>query len=380
MNNVKLLLNNKEYFVIKSVTFNQSLNRSIGIKSASLSAIDNGNFGSFLVNLEKSKVMLARLIVNNKIYMEGFINDKLIHYSDSPNGIKINIRIMDRFVGLIASDIITTRPQSSLQVFLKDVLTELGYVSASLINTYQKNIQSAYDFIRDKEGFRSNKPLIVGKRASLVEENSFDLLGETLSINKAILMSNGYDTLTFEEPNVEGKPCFKAFRYRDKSRYSNIESIDKYGDIGDVSGLTPSLVITLNSYTKKANQDNNSSVFSPNAYGIPHIVKVNRISSESSYDEIQDMMNFSFAGIKARSDSFNIMLKGIAYDSNNDFFRPNKTITVYDERFAINRDMIIMQASTTIDSESGTSTQLNVSFKEAFTDNISIKKKGRITA
>lgn len=380
MTSVRLLLNGKEFFSIKSITFNYSLNKSIGIKSASITAISGTNFRNFLLDLEMKKVLLGRLIINNKIYLEGFINDKLIHYTDSAeSGTIINIRIMDRFVGIIGSDIISSRPTGNLQNFLSDILTELGYVSDFVIDTYQRKIKSPLDFLRNKNGFDSTKPLIASKRASLVEENSFDLLGETLNVNKAILMSNGYDTLTFEEPNLLGTPVFRCFRYVSKSKQSNYNSIEKYGEMGDASSLTPSLVVTLNSYSKQSKKDNNTSVISPNPYGIPHIIKVHRLNSESSYEEIQSMMDFSFAGIKARSDSFVIRLKNIAFDSNNDFFTPNKTVTIFDEKFAINRDMIILDASTTIDSESGTDTTLNVTYKESFEDNISIKKKGRIT-
>lgn len=376
---VRLLFNNKEYFAVKSVSYSYSLNRSIGIKSATITAIAGSEFRDFLLNLESKKVLLGKLIIDNQIYLEGFINDKLIHYTDSASGgTIINIRIMDRFAGLIASDIISSRPTGNLQNFLSDILTELGYVSDFVINTYQRKIRSTRDFIRSKGGFDATKPLIASRRASLVEENSFDLLGETLNINKAILMSNGYDTLTFEEPNILGNPVFKCFRYNTKSRLSNYNSIEKYGEMGDASSLTPSLVVTLNSYSKKAKKDNNTSVITPNPYGIPHIIKVHRLSSESSYEEIQDMMDFSFAGIKARSNSFVIRLKNIAFDSKNNFFAPNKTVSVYDEKFAINRDMIILDTSTTIDSESGTDTVLNVTYKESFEDNVTIKKRGRI--
>jgi hypothetical protein len=380
MTKIKLTINGSEYFPIKSVALGNSLNKSISIRSATVSAIYSIKLKDFLLELNQSKILLCNLFIDDKLFLQGFINDKLVHYGDSSDGgTNISIRLLDRFVGLVGSDIIYSRPDGqSLQSFMSDILTELGYLSSTFKNTYLKKINSARDFLSVRGNIDINKPLKAPKRNSLVEEQSFALLGECLSINKVILMSNGYDTLTFEKPNISGAPTFEAFRHLSSDRYSNIVSLEKYGEMGDANSMTPSIIITLNSSSDSTKKDKNTSVISANPNGIPHIIKVHRVDMNASYQEISGMMNFAFAGIRARSNSFIIRLGNIKFDKNGDFFQPNRTITVYDEKYGHNFNMIIMDARTDIDADSGSQTTLNVSFSESFEDNISIKQKGKI--
>jgi len=380
MTSVTIEVDGKSLFPVKNVSLAHSLNKSIAIKSATVSCVATRGFKDFLIMLNIKKVLLCRLYIDNKLFLEGFINDKLVHYKDDANGgTEINIRLLDRFVGLIASDLITSRPNGSLQSFMSDVLTELGYVSSIFINTYQKNIKNARDFLKSSGDLNINQPLKVFQRSSLVEESSSDLIGECLSINKVILISNGSDTLTFEKPNLKGKPVFNAYRNFDSNRTEgSIVSVEKYGEMGDASSLTPSVVVTLNSYSKSTKSDNNSSVISPNIYGIPHVIKMHRVSMQASYQDIEGMMNFAFAGIKARSNSFILRLANVKFDNNLDFFQPNRTINVRDEKYGLDADMVILDAKLDIDAENGSSLVLNVCFEESFEDNVSIKQKGRI--
>ena len=380
MTSVILEIEGKSIFPVKNASLAHSLNKSIAIKSATLSCIVTRDFKDFLSLLNIRKILLCRLYIDNKLFLEGFINDELVYYKDDANGgTELNIRLLDRFVGLIASDLITSRPKGTLQSFLSDALTELGYASEIFINSYQRNIKTARDFLKSSGNININKPLKAFQRASLVEEESSDLIGECLSINKVILISNGYDTLTFEEPNLKGKSVYSAYRNIDSYRAEgSIVSMEKYGEMGDASSLTPSVVITLNSYSKSAKSDNNSAVVSPNIYGIPHVIRLNRVSMQASYQDISGMMNFAFAGIKARSNSFIIRIAGVKFDDNLDFFQPNRTINVQDDKYGLDTDMIILDARLDIDAESGSSLTLNVCFEESFQDNVSIKQKGRI--
>jgi len=379
MTKVNLFINGNEYFPIRNVSIAQSLERSIAIKSATINAIAGTAFKDFLLELNQGKILLCQLYINNKLFLEAFINNKLVHYSDnSDGGTEVNIRLLDRFVGIIASDIIASRPKGTLQSFLSDILVELGYTSDLFKNSYQKKISTARDFLEVKGDIDINKPLKAIQRTSLVEESSYDLIGECLAINKVILVSNGYDTLTFEQPNGIKGSVFDAFRYLNNNKASNITSLEKYGEMGDSSSLTPSIVITLNSDSKSTKSDKNSSVISPNVYGIPHIVKLHRVNMQASYQDIQGMMNFSFAGIKARSNSYILRFNGIELDNDGFLFQPNRVISVFDERYGLNTDMVIMNTRLDIDAESGSDLTLNVTFEESFVDNATIKQKGKL--
>lgn len=371
-----------DYFPVKSVSLTHSLQRSIGMKSTTITAIPGRNFKDFLLELHQKKVMLCRLSVDDKIFMEGFINDRFVHYSDRPNGAtEVKIRLLDRFIGIVASDIITSRPKGSLQSFISDILTETGYVSSLFINTYQRKITNARDFLKVSGAIDINKPLKAYQRSSLVEENASDLLGECLAMNKLILISNGYDSLTFEDPTDSGDTIFNARRTLEGSslkKFSNIISLEKYGEMGGQQSLTPSVVITLNSYQKSASKDSNTSVISPNAFGIPHIIKLNRVNMQASYQDIQGMMNFAFAGIKARSNSYVINLAGVIFDDFGNFFQPNRKVHVYDEKYGLDYEMLIMDTKLDIDAQSGSNLKLNVAFQESFQDNVTIKTKGRL--
>lgn len=367
-----------EPFPVLRTSLGYSLNKSVAIKSATASLIYTKEFKNFLLLLNEEKILLCDLYVDDKLYLQGFINDRLIHYADGENGTDINIRILDRFVGLISSDTILSRPNGTLQSYLSNVLTELGYDNPRIINTYNRKIKTTKDFLKASGDINLNEPLKALRRSTLTEEDTSSVLGECLGINQVMLISNGYDTLTFEKPNILGDSTFSAFRYLSGNKSSNIISLEKYGEMGDANSLMPSIIITLNTYKKATKKDNNTSNIAINKYGIPHVVRINRVNSELSYQDIDGMMNFAFAGIKARSNSFIIRLANSNFDKFGNFFQPNRTIRLYDEKYGLDFNMVIMEVKIDIDSEGGSETTLNVSFTESFIDNVSIKQKGRI--
>ena len=376
MAKVNLLFNGIEYFGVKSTSISHSLNKCIAVKSATFSCVAGRNFSDFLTELNNKKILLGSFYLNDKLYLEGFINDSMIYYKDNPDGgTDVDVRLLDRFVGLVASDLIYSRPRGSLQGFMSDVLIELGYLENFAINSYQKQVKSPFDLIKAGANVDLSKNLKSFARSSLVEESSADLIGELFATNKIILISNGYDTLTIEKPNLKQDATFYAFRDGDDS---NISSAEKYGEMPDASSLPPSAVITLNSYSKEAKKDSNTSVISFNPNGIPHVIRLNRVSMQASYQDISGLMNFSFAGIRARSNSYILRLPNTLLDKNNDFFSPNRTINYYDSKYLINSDMIIMDVRMDIDAEGGEETTLNISHEEIFEDNSSIKNKGRL--
>lgn len=372
MTSVNFVINGKEYFPIVRVSFAHKISRSIAIKTATISCISGSKFSDFELQMNKQPVALGSLYIDGRLYMQGFLTKELYGWDSTPDGITIEFRLFDRFVGLIASDVITSRPSGSMQSFLADILDELGYTAKPFINTYEKKVRDARDFL-SVDGVDINKPLKTVQRTSLVEEDTYSLLGEYLGINKVLLISNGYDTLSFEKASTKGTPVFEVNKFI--GGQSNFLNIRKDSQVSDGSSLTPSIVYTLNSYKKQVDKDSNDSVSSFNVYGIPHIIKIHRVAMEATYEEISSMMDFSFAGVKARSNAYSITLSALT-DSNGDFFRPNKSIKVFDESTGIDAKMMILDASTTIDAESGTQTRLSVSYQESFQDNVSIKNRG----
>lgn len=368
----RLLIDNREYFPAIAVSFGHKTSKSIVMKSATITCISGSKFSDFELQMNRKPVALAKLYIGDKLYMDGFITKELYGWDSTPDGIIITFRLFDRFVGLIASDVIISRPTGSVQSFLADILTELGYTAKPFIETYEKRITNARDFLAT-DGVDINKPLKTVQRNSLTEESSSSLLGDYLGINKILLVSNGYDTLTLEKAGTKKESTFEVKRLLNGE--SNLLGISKDGQISDEGSLAPSIVYTLNSYKKQANKDSKDSVNSFNRYGIPHIVKMHRVNMEATYEEINSMMDFSFTGIKARSNTYSLKLEALT-DSSKNFFRPNTNIKVLDESTGIDTNMMILDASTTMSAENGVETELTVSYQESFQDNVSIKNKG----
>lgn len=373
---VTLKIDGADILIPKRASLAHKTNSSIALKTARINCIASPKkFLEFKQKMDSGNLILAALFVDDKLFIENYITNDLVFWHKTPSGTEIDITIFDRFVGIQVSDIIRSRPKGTLQSFLADILNETGYTAEFAIDSYQRKRSKATDFIVAAQGVDISKPLRAIQRTSLYEESSQDLLGECLTINKVMLISNGYDELRFEKPNLIANPIYELDNF---GTYSNISTIEKYGKISDENSLPPSLVLTLNSYTKQRKSDHNTSVISPNIYGMPHIIKVSRVNMQASYQEIGDMMNFSFAGIKARSNSYRISICGTKFDNQGNFFEPNKTVEVIDKELGIDAKMIIMDVGLEIDSQQGSEITFNVCHLESFEDNITIKSRKKL--
>lgn len=367
---INIFFDNKEYFAFSSAQATHNIDSNLAFKEVRASAVSNSPFLDFIIALTTKKRMLARVFFQKKLYMEGFVTLDHFDYKDTPdNGTEISIIISDRFIGVKESDIITTKPKGSLQNFLANILSELNYDGSAFINTYQKKINTTADFVANGIGIEPHSLKSFSKK-KLADFDSADLLGKLCSIEKVLLVSNGYDTLTFEKPNSYVTPVYTLFRSKTDKKISNISYAEK---TNQSSGTTvPSKVIILNSADKK---DNNTSVTTYNDFGLPHVQKVNHLSVNASYQDISNALNFNFAGITARSNSFLYKVPGILFDKNGDFFAPNRPILMRDEKYGISEVMSILQSGFTIDANNGIDLTLNLTTQLAFDNNASIKQK-----
>lgn len=368
MNNIiKVLFDNQEYFVFKSLVANHNTDRNMAMKQVRLSAVSTSFFKDFIVELNKKTVMLAQVYVNDRIYLEGYINQDSLDYRDSASsGTDIDIVINDRFFPLKQSDIIKTKPAGSLQNFIANIIKELGFVDSKYIGTYQKQIISANDFIKLGDGI-DKKSLKSFAREDLMEKDAASLVGEALSLSHLILISNGYDSISIEKINAHLNPVFLLTR---SNLGCNIDYAEKTSN--NQNSPNPAKIVILNS---SDNKDNNSSVVFINSDGLPHVQKVHHLSVDASYQEIANSLNFSFSGIKARANSFLYKCQNIIFDIDNNFFQPNRAVRVVDEKYGIDEIMAIMQVGFTIDATNGTELTLNITTPDAFDNNASIKQK-----
>lgn len=377
MTKINVFFDGKEYINFKNASANHNIDRNIAVKEIRLNGITTVPFKDFIVDLNFKKRMLARVFINDKLYLEGFINQKSLAYRDSAgNGTEIDVVVNDRFSALKFSDIIKTKPQGSLQTFTANILKELGYATSEFVNTYNRPIKIEADLLKNGIGVDSQK-LKSFTRRDIVEKDCASMLGEALSLSKVFLISNGYDTLTFETPNSVTTPSFLLIR--NSVGQCNIAHAEKSNDTQGAQ--TPSRIILLNSSvmrdeeTNKKIQDKNTSVVVLYDSGLPHIQKVNHLSVDASYQSLQQAMNFSLAGIRARANSFLFKSPNQIFDINGDFLLPNRMVKVLDEKYGIDENMQILQSGFTIDANSGTELILNVTTQEAFNNNASIKQK-----
>ena len=81
-NNIKILLDNREYFQYNSITCSHIVNQGIALKSAIVDAsITYQNYISFSIDMADKQVMLASLEIDNKIFLQGFVNLKILQPS-----------------------------------------------------------------------------------------------------------------------------------------------------------------------------------------------------------------------------------------------------------------------------------------------------------
>lgn len=363
---IKITFDGIEYFNFTSLIGNHNISQNLAFKEVIAEAVATEPFKDFIVLLNKESYVLARVFVNNKLFLEGWVNDSNFGYSDSAQGTKITININDRFIGIKESDLIYAEPKGSLESYLSTILYELGYDDELFKDTYQKKITSAKDFVELGAGVDEKHKLKTHERQDLVDYDAAGVLGEMCSIENVLLISNGYDTLSFEKANANKTPTFHIIR----STTTNITHAEKVG--AKTVDIPPRKVIILNTNDK---EDSNSSIIAINKNGLPHVQKVNHVSTKQSYKELAQSLDYSFAGIKARTNSFLYKCANLLFDDNGNFFRPNNCVKVLDYKYGIDEVMNILQVGFKIDASQGSEVVFNLTTQRAFDDNASIKQK-----
>ena len=385
----RVFFDEKEYFKISSLQANHDIERNMALKVVRIEAIAfQETLKDFLIELNKRGNMLARVDIDGKTYIENYINQDSFSYQDSADGgTEINMIIFDRFFGLKYSDIILTKPEGNLNSFLNNILKELGYFDDNRIKRYKREINASTSFVLNGGGVKE-QVLKSFTRKDINYKTAVELVGEALSLSNLLLISNGYDTLTLEKPNPYfnidddlgqfTSDSFANFSLFRNSLGSNISHAEKIND--DMNNPNPSKKIILNSRPSKNDadvktKDSNTSVVVNYKSGLPHIQKIKRLSVQATYQEIAESIDFQFAGIRARSNSFRYRVPNIYNDNQKNFFVPNSPIFVVDEKYGIQEVMSTLQVSFIISADNGSETILVVTTQEAFENNASIKQK-----
>jgi len=355
-----------EYFKFSSGQFSHNISENLAFKECLLKAVPQEPFKDFITELNSKNWMLAKVYVKDKLYLDGYINDSNFSYSRSSSETQIEITVDDRFVGLRESDLIKTTPQGTIVNYLSKVLDELNYAGNFFINSYEKKIKTTKDLIALGTDVKdvSVKTFV---RNDLAQYDNQKIFAEILSLSNLILISNGYDKLTFEKTTSNKSSSFDLRIPRVPISYA-----EKVGNKGVTSRISPSKVIILNS---NDNNDNYTSVTVYNNSGIPHVQRIAHLNTKASYSDIAKSADFGFAGIKARTNSFLYKIPNVIFDDQGDFFEPNKCVYVTDEEWGISELMRILQIGFSIDADGGTEMNLNVTTQEAFDNNASIKQK-----
>lgn len=374
MTKIRCFFDDVEYFRFTGVSGSWSIENNFVFKEANLSAITNVQVKNFVADMKAKGRMLARLVIDNQIFIESFVTGETYQYQDTATGgTEIQITLRDRFVGLKKSDIIKTKPVGNLQNFLSLILTELEYTRPDLIQTYNRKIKKSDDFILNGTGVLSQK-IKSFTRNDIVEKDSSSMIGEALSLSNLMLVSNGYDTLYLEKTNAYPDQVFAVTR---TERSTNVLSSQK---VGNNSEPTPQTIVILNSSgvredgKKKLLTDQNSSVITHYKGGMPNIKRVKHLSVGASYQDIRKSIDFHFAGIEAAANTYIYRISNSVFDDNGDFFRPNRLVMIKDDKYLINELMQILAVTFDINPTS-TEVALNVTTQNSFDDNASIKNK-----
>lgn len=372
MAQIRALFDNQEYFEFTNAYGEWTINNNIALKNLTLNAIAVDSFKDFIVNLNNKKIMLADIYINNKLYISGFINNGNLRYSDSANGgTDVTLTVKDRFNALTISDIIKTKPQGTIQNFVSEILKELDFADQEYIDTYQRKINKASDFLINGKDVNIQK-LKTFTREDIVQKSALAFLGEALSIHKLLLISNGYDSLFLEKANSY---LDKTFTVRRDAKFSNVERASK----ADNNNKSPSQVIILNSSGVRENDkirpDSNTSLIVSYPSGLPHIKEVRNVSLNASYQDLAKAVNFRLSGITAKENTFIYVIRDELFNNSRDFFRPNRVVEVYDEKYGINSNMQVLQTSFTVNAANGTTTVLNLTTQNAFDNQSSVKQK-----
>lgn len=362
---------------IKPITCNAIWNIDNGLifKKVSIEAIGGDLFSDLISEISTRNKIIVNVFIGGLLFIRSWITEGMIsYYLDKNYGVIVEFTLFDRFIPLKISDIIKTKPQnnSSLIQFLGNVLEELDFLSKELINTYTRPISKGYNFIKNGVGINSEISLKTFKKDDFLHDNALNLIGECLCLSNVLLSSNGYDTLTIEKPNAD--PFIIGVI--DSEADNNISYIGKVGDNNSESSIVPSSVIILNSITQeKKNNDNNTAFIGKCAFGLPNITKINNASFNATYKQLESMIDYNFAGIKAQQDSFLIKIIGKSLTDTKEFYQPNRRIKVYVPKFGLDENMVILQMGLNISAQQGVELTLNVSSESSFENNASLRQK-----
>lgn len=362
---------------VKPLTCNATWTTDNGFifKKVDIEGIAGQFFEDLMLEMNQRGRLMVNIFIGDKLFIRSWLTSEMIScYLDKNYGILVEFSIFDRFIGLKVSDIIKTKPayNSFLQQFIGNVLYELEFISSENINTYPRKISKGYELVKNGTGVTANIPLKTFEKDNFLHEQGRSLIGECLSISNVFLSSNGYDTLYLEAPNSDIYPIDAI----DSKADNDIAYIGKVGQGQSESSITPSTVIILNAKgLENKNSDNNTSLITRVGFGLPNIVKVNNVSFNASYQQISSMLDYNFAGIKARQDSILVKLNNRVLTPYKQFYQPNRKISVSIPEFGLVEDMVIIQVGMNISAKQGSELILNLSTESAFLDNASLRQK-----
>jgi hypothetical protein len=367
MPKIRVTFDSKEYFVFKDIKFSWVLDQNFIFKRVMLNPVPtNKPFVDFITTINGKNRLSVEVFIDEKKLVSSFITTENINYKDTNRGgIEISIFVRDRFFPIKISDLISTINKinkfdnpPSVKILIQFILKELEFASSEFRNTYSKIITNELDFIVEGLGVDLNA-LKVLSTGNVTHVKAIDYLSTILSINNLVMVSNGFDSLFFEKLNSYENVIFRIFR---NNNSSNISSAEKTA--GNIEGMPPSKIAVLNNNGEGV--DIQSSGFFRYDGGSPNVYSIKTINTESTKQQIERAINFEFIGIRAKANSFVYTIPSVIFDKNGDFFRPNRRVRVADERYGLDQDMVILGASTTINSSTGSVTSLNLTSQASF--------------
>lgn len=365
---IKVLFDDRQYLDFNFGQFDHNIDSNLAFKNCILRAVVSEPFKDLITYINSKNFVLTKVFVDDKLFLEAFVNDDNFTYADTPSETTIQLTLSDRFIGIKESDLITTKPQGTLINYLANILKELNYAGKNFINTYNKKIKTTRDLIAIGNNIDTTKQLKTFVKTDLEQYSAEKTIGDICGLVNVVLISNGYDELKFEKISEKTTPVYEII----SPGKNLICHFEKVGKTSLGQSLTPSKVIILNSNDEG---DQNTSVVKYNNSGIPHIQKINHVNLKASYADISKYVDYSFAGIKARNNSFILKVSNLIFDDNGNFFIPNTCVKVRNEKWGIDEIMRIMQVGFTIDAEGGTELTLNVTTQDSFENNVSLKQK-----
>ena len=366
---VQILLNGKEYFKVNNIVLQEVIEGFLSIRTANLDVIFNNiKTREFTSLLNEKRYLTIKIIIDEKVWQEAYITQDNIDEQKNVNGGRVlTINVSDVFKMLLTSDVIDVYNQThkTLQIALRRTLLELQKINPELENANFK--------IKNGIGVSNISLTNGGNQKSLTGGECSKLIGNMCSLYKVILKSNGVDTLTIEKHYGNQSiidNIYVLMNEEGKVYKSNTQFIQKVGSGKD----TPARIVILNS--AKMKDTSATSVIVPFKNGIPFTQKIKSVSMEASYKQIAEGITYQMMGMTARANSHVYGLPSKIFNKDGNFYSINTLISVYDEERGIDQQMNIVGFSTTIDSEMGSNTTLNLVNEGAFDklDNLKIKK------